>query len=86
MTWITMVFGLACLVCGMACVLLAFMAFKPVLMDYYMTLAAETRRQTVAIQQQARTQRAFVEAEEPKGKSDRHGVVRPKNPNSEDVI
>lgn len=83
MTWITVVFGLACLVAGMACVLLSFIVFKPILTDFYAALATEAKRQIVAAQRGA--PRSQAEVEEPRGKSDKHGVVRPKNPNVEDV-
>ena len=85
MTLSTLIFGLVCLVLGMACVLLTFLVFKPVLMDFYATLAAEAKRQYIENYSRRNAVNVAAVIEDAKGKSDRHGVVRPKNPNIEDV-
>ena len=87
MTWITMVFGLACLVCGMACVLISFIVFKPLIMDLYGTLSMESKRQILASQQQQRAgTKTMSDPEPPRSKSDKSGIVKPSSINNEDVI
>lgn len=86
MTWTTVIFGLGCVVLGMACVLLAFLAFKPIVMDFYATMAANAKREFQMAQSQRTIVTGTAAIEAAKTKSDKRGIFKPNRPKDEDVM
>ena len=76
-------------VVGMACPMLAFLVFKPILEKYYEALVSESKRGVLPVVQAA-VKQALRDAGNPytpdnkQEKGDRRGVFKPKRDNDED--